>query len=262
MATGRSLTDFQKLYIDGYNMSGYAFDAGEQGVEYQEFGDDKVPFDDAIKGVLCGKPKVTLGPINAVLDNTATSGVHVLATAAQGTRRNVMLVRGVQAVPAVGDDVFCAPMYQIAYKGVPNDGIVTCRLDMAGPDVVSGLLYDEFWGKLIHAWGSESAANSSNTPNVDNGAASAAGGWLMWMIYSISGGAGTVTVSIDDSANGTSWSALSGATSGAIAYNAVPAAGIVQLGTTATVRQYLRWQYAEAGGATDAIFALAFMRGR
>lgn len=259
MGTGRSITDFQRVYIGGYDLSGYAMDAGEQGVEFTEF--PGYCWADAIKGVLVGKPKVTFGPLVATFDNTATSGFHVLANAAIGTKRNILLARGVRAVPAVGDDVFGGPFYQVSYKSI-GQGIVTAKTEFRGVDIQDALLYDEFFGKLVHAYGAETGANAANTPNVDNGASSAAGGWLMYHISAIAGGAGTAAVSIDDSANGTAWAALSGATTGALAYTVAPTSGIVQLGVTATVRQYLRWQLALAGGATGCTFALAFFRGR
>jgi len=257
MSTGRSLEVFKRIYIGGYDLSAYFSDSGEQGTEYEEH--PTANFADAIQGVLAGKPTLKCGPFTGVFDNTATSGLHVLADAAKGTRRNVMVAQGVRAAPAMGDDVFCAPVYQMGYKTV-GAGIVTARLEFSGADAAGSMLYDNFWGKLIHAHESAGAANSANT-NVDNGAESTAGGYLMYQIQSIAGGAGTVTLSIDDSANGTDWLALDGATTGAIAYSDAPTSGIVQLAVGATVRQYLRWQYAESG-ATSAVFSLAFVRGR
>jgi hypothetical protein len=258
LATGRSLTTFERVYIDGFDMSGYVNSTGEQGIEYPEAVMDCLS--DAVTGVLVGKPKISFGPFVTVLDNTPTSGVHVLATAAQGTKRNIMLARGVRGVPAIGDDTFCAPMIQKAYKSNHGTPIVTAGITFAGPDIPSAMAYARFWGKLLHAWGSETGTNSANT-NSNNGAASTAGGWLMYQVYSITG-AGTVTLSIDDSDTGSSnWVALSGATSGAIATASAPTSGIVQLATNATVRQYLRPQWAFGGSATAALFALAFMRG-
>ena len=140
-----------------------------------------------------------------------------------------------------------------------GDGIVNATIQLGGIDQTAGMNYKKFFGHMLHVLGSETGANTANT-NVNNGAASTAGGWLMYHITSITG-AGTVTISVDDSANGTTWAALSGATSGAIATASAPASGIVQLATTATVRQYLRWQVAFAGSASACEFALSFIRG-
>jgi hypothetical protein len=259
MARGRSVPDYERVYIDGYDMSGYTVDPGERGSTWEEF-DNGTTLGDACKGVLVGMPTWTFGPLNGVFDNTATSGIHVLANAAQGTRRNIMHIRGVRAVPAIGDDAFCAPMLQTAYQGAPGSGVVTASLKFAH-DAQSGLLYANPFGAVLHTLTSETAANTANT-NADEGAATAKGGWLMYQILSITG-AGTVTISVDDSSTGTSgWAALTGATTGAIATATAPTSGFIQIGVTAAVKQYLRWQLALGGSATACTFALAFMRGR
>jgi len=256
MATGRTLADFQRIYMDGYNLSCYALDTGEQGVAFEEY--EATTLCSPIKGVLVGKPTVSLGPVNGVFDSTAITGVHAIASAGQGSRHNVSVIYGIRAAPVNYDPCFSAPMILTKYAAV-EAGMTNVRLDFGGEDAASGMLYTKHFGHMLHVMGSETGANSANT-NVNNGAASAAGGWLMYHITSITG-AGTVTISVDDSANGTSWSALSGATSGAIATASVPTSGIVQLAVTATVRQYLRFQVALAGSASACEFALSFIRG-
>ena len=256
---GRTLEIYEHVYMDGYDMTGYARSSGEQGVEYPEH--DLTTFADSQQGMLVGKPTLTFGPFNGVFDNTATSGLHVLAAAAQGTRRNIMVAYGIRTTPAIGDEAFCAPMLQSSYKSVLSGGTL---VNMTfGADVNSAMLYDEFFGKMLHILGAETGANTANT-NADFGAASVTkGGWLMYQINAITGGAGTAAVSVDHSTTGTSgWAALAGATYGALAYSAAPTSGIVKLATNVDVNRYLRWQLALAGGATGATFALAFMRGR
>ena len=81
----------------------------------------------------------------------------------------------------------------------------------------------------------------------------------MYQITAVAG-TGNATISIDDSEDGETYGALSGATSGAIAHTAIPCAGIVQLATNATVKQYLRFQVA-LDTITSVTFALAFVRG-
>lgn len=259
MATGRSLTDFERVYIGGYDMSGYAVNPGERGIEYNE--SEGYAMSDAVKGVLAGMPKVTLGPILGLMDNTATSGLHAVANAAQGTKVYCTVVRGVRAAPVDGDDCFSTPMYLTKYKAVSSDsGLSSVRIDLAGVDPVDALNYDEVFGHCLHVMGAETDANAGSA-DVDNAAATAFGGWLMYHITSITG-AGTVTISVDDSANNADWLALASATTGEIATASAPTSGIVQLGTTATVRRYLRWQIAFGGSATACTFALTFMRGR
>lgn len=257
MPTGRSVIDFEKVYIDGFDMSGYTSDPGERGVEYARH--DLPVIGDVIKGGLVGKPDVVFGPLNGVFDNTAGSGISILADAAKGTRRNVMHMRGVRGAVGVGDDAFCGPFLQTVHKTGFGD-LVTAKLEFAY-DATAGLNYDEFFGNVVHLFASETGANASNTPNVNNGAASAAGGWMAYQILSITGAGGTATLSIDDSANGTAWTALSVSTTGAVAQASAPTAGFIQLATNATVRQYLRWQLS-LSVSTACVFALAFMRGR
>jgi len=257
MATGRTLPAFQKVFINGREMSCYVVDTGEQGMEFGA--PEIVTLCDPVIGVLPTKPTVKFGPINGVFDNTATTGLHVIASGSQTYRQNLMVIYGIRAVPAFGDPCFCVPMLQINYQAVGSE-IVTVNIQYDGPDSAAGMTQKTYFGNMLHVSGAETAANTANT-NLNNGAASAKGGWLMYQIQSITG-AGTVTISIDDSADGTTWAALSGATSGAIATASAPLGGYDQLAATAAVRQYLRWQIAFGGSATACTFALAFMRGR
>jgi hypothetical protein len=252
--TGRTLPAFQRIYIAGYDMSGYANDSGEQGIVYPE---TALPtFADAVTGYLLGKPKINFGPLVAVLDNTATSGFHVIETAGQGAVQNVMLAYGMRAAPVTGDAVFAAPLPVLSYK--TNGALAT--VNFGGYNAIAGLNYDEFWGNLVHVYGPETGANSGNTPCVTGTGETTAGGWMIVHIGAYAG-TGSATISIDDSANGTSWLALSGATTGAIAHTAMPYSAIIQLGVTATVRQYLRFQVS-LSTLTSVSFSLGFMRGR
>jgi hypothetical protein len=79
-------------------------------------------------------------------------------------------------------------------------------------------------------------------------------------MYQVFAGNGTATLKVQDAATNTnpSFADLSGATSGSVNC-ATPSAGVVAISTTATVRQYLRWQIV-FGTATTVTFALAFVR--
>ena len=256
MARGRSIPTFERLYIGGYDMSGYTIDCGERGVEFEEGTAFCVA--DAVKGAIVGQVNWSFGPVNGVFDNTATSGIHALANTAAGTTRYLMHSRGVKAVPTIGDDAFCFIGGQSAYKMTEQDYTNTVSMTFSH-DATLGLNYYTPFGVLLHTLTSETGANSA-TVSSDAGAGTTKGGWLMYQIYSITG-AGTITISIDDSTDGTTFGALSGATSGAIATASAPTSGIVQLATTATVKQFLRWQMAKGGSASACTFALAFMRG-
>ena len=62
---GRTLPVYQRVYIDGYDMSGYTVDTGEQGVTFGE--PDQTTFTDVCKGTLPTRPTITYGPLNGVL---------------------------------------------------------------------------------------------------------------------------------------------------------------------------------------------------
>jgi hypothetical protein len=253
---GRSLSDYERLYMDGYDLGAYVMDCGERGIEYTPA--ESLCQADIGKGVSVGRIMPSFGPVNGVFDNTASSGLHALSIAGQAARHYLIHARGVQAAPTIGDDVFAMIARLISYKSAGAENAVsTAKLVFANnaPDTIA---YTQRFGVLLHAMGSETAANTSNT-NHNNGASTSSGGWLMYMIRSITG-TGTVTISVDDSANASTWAALSGATSGAIATAIAPTAGVIQLGTTATVRQYLRPQIAFGGSATACVYALAFIR--
>lgn len=254
MATGRTVKRFTRVYIDGYDMSGYTREIGPLTWEYPEV--EQVALLDAVKGALLDIPNINIGTLNGVFDNTATSGIHaVLGTA--GVARNAMVPIGIQADPAAGDIVFVANVNESGYQIAPSGGDIVLTAPFTSTPPTSSMLYEKPWGVLLHALSAGTGANTGT--GIDNGAATTAGGFLMYQITAVAG-TGTATISIDDSANNSTWLALSGATSGAIAHTAMPCAGIVQLSKTATVRKYLRWQLALTG-ITSVTFALAFVRG-
>ena len=260
MTTGRTnFNRWSRLYADGYDLSGYTREFGELQWEYDEHEDRNLAA--SIKGYLPGMARTSPGTVNGIFDNTATSGLHVVASGA-GVQRTVMIPVGIRGVPAVGDPTYMGVFEQLSYKGEPGgeSQVSAAMIDFGAQHQPTGLNYDIPWGALLHAKEEETDANTETGAGVNNGAASTGGGYLVYQIFSVTG-TGTVTISIDDSADDSTYGALSGATTGAIAHTAVPAAGVIQLATNATVKQYLRWQMA-LDTITACTFALAFVRGR
>ncbi len=167
-----------------------------------------------------------------------------------------MIPIGIRAAPASGDPVFMGYFVQLGYNGELVGPSVYANVPFGQWDISDLPAYERPWGNLVHSKGAETAANTG-TNDVDGAQATSKGGWLM---YHILAGDGTATVSIDDSADDSAWTALSGATSGSINC-AVVQKGIVELGVGATVRQFLRWQLA-LGTATTVTWVMAFSRGR
>lgn len=255
MATGRTHAKYTRLYADGYDWSGDTRTIGPLSIEHGF--DAQAGLSEEVKGGLCGHGTVTIGTLNGSF-NSADGALHTAAAGA-GSRRTVLIPIGIRAAPAAGDPAFCGTFEQGSYMATPPvDGDVTASIEWVTSSAVAALAYAKAWGRLLHAKGSETAANSA-TGGVDNGASSAAGGYFVYQLFSVTG-TGTVTLSVDDSSDDSSYSALSGATSGAIAHGSAPTAGIIQLGTTASVARYLRFQVAFSG-ITAAVFASAFVRG-
>ena len=249
---GRTLDQWLRFYMDGYDLSGYTRSVGPLILKFEEH-EATCPPGDEVKGYLVGKADISFGPFNGVLD-PVTGGLHDIAKGA-GVSRVVMIPIGIQDIPAMGNWVFCGRFQQGAYQAAGEE-VVTVNLPFEAWDTANLINFNNPWGRLLHAKGAETAVNSSNN-QVDHGGQSQKGGYFVYMLFSSNG---TVTLSVDDSANNSSWTPLSGATSGSINGSVTPVAGIVPLGVTATVRQYLRWQLA-FGTATTATFASAFVRG-
>lgn len=253
MATGRTVTRWWRVYSNGYDVSGYTRSIGPLELTYDEA--DVTTLSDPVKGYLPNTAQVNVGTLNAVFDNTATSGLHALLSAPAA--RNVLVAIGIRAAPAAGDPCFGGYFSQGAYQIAEDGGAVTANIPFMGWGAdASTLLYAGPWGTLLHANGAETAANTGTGFDNPTGAQTLKGGYFMYQI--LAGDGGTITLSVDDSANNSSFSALSGATSGSINATA-GTSGIVALANSATVRQYLRWQLA-LGTAATCTFVSAFMR--
>lgn len=258
MATGRTLPKHTRVYVDGYDLSGAGRTIGPLTWEYAEV-DMTAPMSDAIKGYLLNQVNIGLGTFNGVLDNT-TGAIHAVGSAISSPR-NVMVPLGIRAAPAIGDPVFVGVFNQLSYNAADDGGAVVANIPFGAWNVNSEIAYTKPWGLLIHNKQAETAVNSAVAPSsMDNGAATTAGGYLMYQVFTANG---TATVKIQDSAtnaNDAAFADLSGATSGVVDASSTPKSGLVALGITATVRRYLRWQIV-LGTATTVTFALAFVRG-
>ena len=250
----RTVLKHTRIYIGGYDSSPYT---GTVGPLTQEFGEcEFAALSDDVKNVLPNQANITPGTLNGVFDNTATSGLHILMNDAGG--KNVVSIPiGFRAAPAAGDPVFCGEFEQMSYTAEPGDTCVTATIDLGRwSNTATSKAYDKPWGHLLHANAAATAANSATGAGVDGGASSSAGGFF---VYHVTSGDGTATLSVDDSADDSSYTALSDATSGELDCSSVQS-GIVALATDATVRQYLRWQIS-LNSAETVTFVSSFVRG-
>jgi len=253
MATGRTTKKWARFYADGYDLSGDVRDFGPLLWEYGA--PMEAALSDYVKSTLPDTCNIGVGALNGFFNNT-DAALHAVMKGA-GTIRTVMTAHGIRAIPAAGDPVFCGQFEQLSYQGQPAEYIFANIQFGSASAVASTLEYSKPWGTLIHANGAETAVNAG-TGIDDRGAATALGGVFCYQLFSSNG---TVTLSLDEASINTdiNFAALTGATSGSINASVTPAAGMVGLGMTAAVKQYLRWQLV-FGTATTATFAVAFIR--
>lgn len=252
MATGRTVLKHSRIYIDGYDISGHSRSFGPLLWTYDEIDQTCIP--DAVKGSLPGQVVHGIGTINGAMDNTADTGLHILQSAGAGSIHTLMLPIGIQAAPAQGDPVYIFQGNMLSYQY--EAPYVNMPFGMPASNNTT-LAYTKPWGVLLHASGAETAVNTAVGIDDIGLVSTAYGGYMCYQAFA---GNGTATIKVQDAATNTnpSFADLTGATSGVIDCT-TPKYGIVALGTTATVRRYLRWQIV-LGTATTVTFALAFVR--
>lgn len=195
------------------------------------------------------------------IDNVSAKEYSSGLNADHGTRNNMIAI-GANAVPAAGDNIFAWVFEQTAQTVDQGTGFVALSLPFGGASSLAPLTYKKPWGKLLYAKAARTSVIGVNTDaGIDDyGASTALGGIFVYQLFTSDG---TVTLSAQDAAvnndGGYADSGITTATSGAILATSCGKAGMVSLGTTATVRRYLRWQIA-FGTATTATFAVGFIR--
>lgn len=248
----RTVLKHTRIYVDGFDMSGYSRSIGPLVQTYDET--DLTTILDGVKGVLPAHVMLGIGTLNGVMDNTLAVGMHeVMSTA--GVMRTVMVPIGMGAKPEIGDPVYCGQFEQQAYQS--EGPYVT--LPFAGSSAASTptLPYSKPWGVLLHPKGVEDDINDGTGVD-DHGAATSAGGY---MVYQIFGGDGDAEIYIEEAATNSDadFDVRAGATTGMIDCT-TPSAGIIPLATDDAVKRYLRWQIEFDTGTTEVEFALAFVR--
>ena len=252
----RSLVKNTRVYVDGYDLSGMV--AAPPPTMWGFTQNDWAAITDPVVGVLPGRCDIRAGSINAVIDNTATSGLHAVMSTPDAVRDLMIPIGGI-ATPAAGVPAFMAQLTQLNYKAAGEEGIVPVTIELGGWDERGDTkAYPIPWGHLVHANGAETGVNSA--AGIDpHGAASSLGGFMMYHAFDADG---TVTILVEEASTNTdgNFDTLSGATSGVIDPSSAPVSGVLALGTTAAVKRYLRWQIS-LGTATTVTFALGFVRG-
>lgn len=256
----RSLLKNTRVYVDGYDLSGHTRSFGPLATTYEEAVDD--PINASLKSNIAGMATVSFGTLNAIFDNTATTGIHArLGTA--GSQRTILAAFGMEAAPAANGIAWCGQQIQKDYIATPSDSPITLTIPFVSSGSATTRLYSNPWGVLLHPLSAVTAVNSAT--GHDYGAVSTTFGGYMCYQVTTSAGTGdiTATLKVQDSDTNVDGDFDDLLTTGVINTGssgaAVPTSGIVALSPTATVRQYTRWQIV-LGTATSVTFALAFVR--
>jgi hypothetical protein len=248
--TGRTVAMWTRVYADGYDLSGYARTIGPLEIEYDIA--DMTVMEDTFKESLPNHPTIRAGTLNTVLDSTALVGGHtVLKTM---TDRQIMVPVGISAAPALGDPVFCGKFRQNSYSGAEAGGAVMANAKLGGWIDTYSKSYDIPWGWMLLPY-TDTGVNAAN--GIQKGGCT--GGWFAYQLFDFTG-AGTVTVSLQDSAaEGGVYANVVGGVTGAIDTGDIPVAGAVALARTQAVQDWVRFQVAFGGATTAVVMAFAWM---
>jgi hypothetical protein len=245
-----------RAYLDGVDLSGYARAIGA--LNWMFDAEPDAALTDGVKNVLQGKPDIQAGPLNVFLDNDAAGAYVNFGSGANdhGTR-TYTAVMGANAAPVAGDPMFAWKFEQTYYYPEQGSGFVVANVNFGGASYASTLTYKKPWGVVLQPKATVAAVNSAVGID-DNGAATALGGVFVYHLFSSDG---TLTLKVQDAATNSdgNFSDLTDATSGSITAASSPKHGMVAIGTTATVRRYLRPQIA-FGTATTCVYFSAFIR--
>ena len=250
----RSNTKHHRAYMDGYDISGYA--RALPSIAWMFEAVPESALSDGVKNIALGRADLDVGALNVMLDNDA-AGAFALASSGSG-EKNVAFAIGTNAAPVAGDPVFAWKLKQAGYAGEQGSGFVMANVGFGGASSEGVLTYSKPWGVCLHPFGAATGANTAVGID-DVGAASTAGGIFVYHLFSSNG---TVTLTAQEASTNSngSFANITSATSGSITASVSPKHGFVELGTTAAIKRYLRWQLS-FGTASTATFFAAFIRG-
>lgn len=178
--------------------------------------------------------------------NDAAGAAHpVLKTQGTGDHK-VQYLHGSD----LGGAAFQLTGKQVTYDGTrAQDGSLTLAVQVLGSDGSGGQ-----WGRMLTA-GKRTDTGATTGSTVDDGAATTGGAVFTLQVTAFSGT--DVTVKIEDSANGSAWADLSGASFAAV----TSAPNSQRISVSGTVRRYLRATTTTSAGVTSVTFVVVAARG-
>ena len=254
---GRTLPRFTRVYIDGYDVSGYSRTIGPLALEYEAI-DLTAQMGDDVKGYLPGHPTISPGELNSVFETDSDSLASHGILSAQNDDRVVLIAIGDRAAPAQGDPAFMGEFLQLGYQAQEDAGAVVSNVPFGPWEQNSAIDYERPWGTLAHPLGAETAASSDVGYDDGAGGSTALGGYMVWHVTAGDGTA-TITLEHDDTEADGGYAAIGGLTTGVIDCSTVQTGVAVTTARTTEILQYVRPQMTK-GTATTVTFVLGFCR--
>jgi len=256
---GRTLTKHTRVYVDGYDMSGYSRSIGPLAIDF-DLADLTAKMGDAVVGYLPCKATISPGTLNVILETDSDStGSHGILSA-QNDDRVVLVAIGDRAAPVAGNPAFMGEFLQLGYHAEDDACAVIANVPFSTWEAASLIAYDQPWGTLAHALAASDSDGSDSDDYQDYGAATSYGGYMVWHVTD---GDGTATITMEhaDSDDEADAAAIAGLTTGEIDCSSVQTGVAVTTSRTQTINRYTRWQIS-MNSASEATFALGFVRGR
>jgi len=230
------------LYVGGYDLSGDIGSLGKIGGGPAVL--DVTGIDKAAMERLGGRRDGSVEWM--AFFNPAAAQAHPVLSALPTTDVHVMYCRGT---------TLANPAAAMIGKQVNYDATRTADAALTFAVSAQANGYGLEWGVLLTA-GKRTDTAATNGATVDQTTASTSLGWQAFLqVFAVTGT--SVTVTLEDSADGASWAPLTG---GAFTAVAAPGPGTQRLqgGATATVRRYVR--ATTSGTFNPGVFAVAFVR--
>lgn len=227
-----------RLLLDGYELSGDVGSLSRIGggnTPIEKTGIDKYG-PERVGGALSGAIE-----FSSWFNDAAGQGFPVLS-ALPTANRYALYLRG-SAVGAAAAGIYAV---QIGYDPTRGtDGSLSLNTSMQS---TAGIPLE--WGDQLTA-GVRTDTAATNGASVDGGASSAFGASAYLQVLAVTGT--SVTITLQDSADGASWAGITGA-----AFSAATARGAQRLSVAGTIRRYVR--AVSTGTFTNAQFAVSFTR--
>ena len=248
---GRTVGKFARVYAAGYDISGDTKTIGPLSAEFEQA--NLASMVDAVKGYLPNHATASIGALNGIFNNAATTGLNAVL-AGPGVKRHVVVALGMRAAPAMGDPAFVVTCNQLDYGVTEAAGAVIANVKFGGLSQPDEVGFAAFWGHVLNANVQRTGANTAI--GIDDILGVTANGLVMaWQLTQFSGTNITLTAQHADVNANASFANITGATSGALT---AIGAGTVGTAGGLAIKRYIRWQ--ASGVYTSATFVLVAIR--